>query len=275
MRGIATVATTMNPVTVASFVLLAAHLVALAVQSHSPTTLALVASSLAMFACSFVSAVHLLGVPAALRFVAIAVPVGWFAEQMGASHGWFFGEYDYTAVLGPQLGDVPVVIPLMWFSLAYMGYVIANLIVARRPVDVATRPGDAVLLSFLAAMVVTAFDLGADPYFVFQLEAWVMVVKDGWWFGETIQGFFGWMFVAFVIVHGFRLTLRGTPPVPWRPSSRRHALVPVLMYGGFMVFQMAVSRPMELRTIAFFAMGMPVLCALAVLKQGRWDEARA
>ena len=263
MRGIATARPTMNPVTTASFVFLAAHLVALVVRGYDDTTLALVVSSLLMFACSLSSAVHVLGAKAALKFVAIAVVLGWFAEQMGASHGWFFGEYDYTDVLGPRLGDVPAVIPLMWFSLTYMGYVIANLIVWRAPVDGSPRWFDAVVLSLLAAMVVTAFDLGADPYFVYTLKAWIMVEKDGWWFGETVQGFFGWMFVSFCIVFLFRLTLRHTPPLPWSPVNRRHALVPVLMYAGFMVFQMCVSHPMELRTIAFFAMGMPILCALA------------
>jgi len=263
MRGIATARPTMNPVTTASFVFLAAHLVALVVRGYDDTTLALVVSSLLMFACSLSSAVHVLGAKAALKFVAIAVVLGWFAEQMGASHGWFFGEYDYTDVLGPRLGEVPAVIPLMWFSLTYMGYVIANLIVWRAPVDGSPRWFDAVVLSLLAAMVVTAFDLGADPYFVYTLKAWIMVEKDGWWFGETVQGFFGWMFVSFCIVFLFRLTLRHTPPLPWSPVNRRHALVPVLMYAGFMVFQMCVSHPMELRTIAFFAMGMPILCALA------------
>ena len=39
----------------------------------------------------------------------IAVSFGWFAEQMGSSGGWFFGQYTYTDVLGPRLGDVPLV----------------------------------------------------------------------------------------------------------------------------------------------------------------------
>lgn len=267
MRGTSTAGPTMNPVTTASFVFLAAHLVALVVRGYDDTTLALVVSSLLMFACSLSSAVHVLGAKAALKFVAIAVVLGWFAEQMGASHGWFFGEYDYTDVLGPRIGEVPAVIPLMWFSLCYMGYVIANLVVWRAPVDGSPRWSDAVVLTLLAAMVVTAFDLGADPYFVYTLKAWIMVEKNGWWFGETVQGFFGWMFVSFCIVFLFRLTLRHTPPLPWSPVSRRHALVPVLMYAGFMVFQMCVSHPMELRTIAFFAMGMPILCALAGWQQ--------
>lgn len=251
------------PLPVVSYVLLAGFLVTLAVRSHSETTVALVVSSILMFTFCLASAMHLLGPRPALRFMALAVGLGWFAEQMGASHGWFFGEYDYTDVLGPRLGEVPVVIPMMWFALTYAGYVIANLIVSRAPVDGSTRVSDIAVLSFLSAMIVTAFDLGADPYLVFKLQAWIMVKKDGAWFGETVQGFFGWMFVSFVIVSAFRWSVRARPPQPAARFSRRHAALPLLLYAGFMVFQMALGYPVETRTIAAFAMGIPLVSALA------------
>lgn len=252
-------------VPVLSYVLLAAYLVSMAARSHSESTFALVLSALAMFACCWVSATHLLGPRAALRFIAIAVLFGWFAEQMGASRGWFFGDYDYTDVLGPRIGDVPAIIPLMWFALTYTGYVLSNLIVWRAPVDGDAGLGNAVCMSFLAAMLVTAYDLGADPYMVYHLKAWIMAKTDGWWFGETVQGFFGWMFVAFVIVFGFRLLQRRQAPrvVGGAPIRKRDLAVPLCIYGGSMVFQMANGFPVETRSIAFFAMGIPLLCALA------------
>ena len=248
---------------IAGFVLFGAFLIMMAVRGHNDTTLAIVASSVLMFATCWVSAAHALGARAALRFVIIALSLGWFAEQMGATRGWFFGEYDYTDVLGWRLGEVPAVIPLMWFSLTYIGYVLANLIVWHRAVDDSPSLLDGFALTLLAAMIVTAFDLGADPYFVFTLKAWIMVKTDGGWFGETIQGFFGWMFVAFVIIFLFRLTLRPTTLKRARSFSKRHALVPLGIYAAFMVFQMVVGAPIETRVIAAFAMGIPLLCALA------------
>ena len=170
-----------------SYALFAAFLVAMAVRSNNDTTVAIVASSVLMFAFCWANASHLLGIRAALKFVLIAVTFGWFAEQTGVSHGWFFGRYVYTDVLGWRLGDVPVVIPLMWFALCYTCYVISNLIVWRSAVDGSPRLSDAVFMSLLAAMIVTAFDLGADPYMVYTLKAWIMTKTDGWWFGETIQ----------------------------------------------------------------------------------------
>ncbi len=248
---------------VLSYVLLAGYLVTMAVRTHNDTTIALVIASVIMFACCWASATHLLGVRPALHFVLIAVSFGWFAEQMGSSRGWFFGQYTYTDVLGPRLGDVPLVIPLMWFSLTYAGYVICNLIVWQRPVDGTRGIGNAAMLSFVAAMIVTAFDLGADPYLVYTLKAWIMTKPDGAWFGETVQGFFGWVFVSFVIIFGFRMSVRKLALQPSRPFLRHHALIPLTLYGSNMVFQMMFGNPVEVRSIAPFAMGIPLLCALA------------
>jgi putative membrane protein len=245
-----------------TFILLALSLAALATRGLEDTTRMLIVGSLAMFACAWSSAIHLLGGRAALHFVLIAVTLGWGAEELGSQFGWFFGDYTYTDVLGPTVGSVPFVIPLMWFVLTYIAYVLANLMVWQTPSDGVTPLGQTLTQSFLAAMIVTAYDLGADPYLVFKLKAWIMHKPDGWWFGETLQGFVGWMFVSFTIVFLFRLSLRRRPPVAAAAVSRVHTLVPLAIYGGNMVFQACLGVPVETRTIALFAMGIPLLTAL-------------
>lgn len=248
---------------VLSFVLLSAGMLAFAWRTHNPTTTAIVAASLLMFAACGLSAVHVLGGTAALRFMLLATSLGWLAEELGSRFGWFFGDYTYTPLLGLRLGSVPLVIPMMWFALAYAGYVMANLIVWQRPVAAAPRPGLAGqgFLALLGGFIITAFDLGADPYLVFKLHAWDML-KQGDWFGETMQGFVGWVFVATVILAIFRLV-----PGPIAPAGAvAHplaVLVPVGMYASGMVFQMVWGFPVETRAIAPFAMGIPLLCALA------------
>ncbi|QGZ38580.1 putative membrane protein [Pseudoduganella flava] len=251
-----------------SAALLAAFLAVLVLRGFAETTLLLILSSLFMFAASAASAVHLLGGRATLRFVLIAVVTGWLAEQLGSSYGWFFGDYTYTEVLGPRVGDVPIVIPLMWFGLTYGAYVIANLIVWQAPVDRSEGTGWMLVLALLAALIVTSWDLAADPYFVRTLKAWIMEKQDGWWFGETLQGFVGWAGVSFAIILAFRLTLRRAPIAPALPAARRHVLVPLAIYGGSLVFQVALVEPVELRTVAFFALGVPLLAAACGL--ARW-----
>ena len=250
-----------------------AALLALLLRGWSAGTQLLVASSVLMFLACLASAARVIGPRPALSLVLIALPIGWFAEEMGANYGWFFGSYDYTPVLGPQLGSVPVVIPLMWFALSYIGYVMANLIVWQVPADGPTSIRRSIVMALLAALIVTAYDLGVDPYMVYKLKAWIMVKHDGWWFGETLQGFAGWMLVACSIVLVFRLLLRrlsrrtGTHPAP--STRTRDVLVPLGLYGALMLFEATQGVPVETRTLALFVMGMPLLCALCGLY--RWQ----
>jgi len=251
--------------------LAAAALLALLLRGWNAETHLLVISSVLMFLACLASAARVLGVRSALQLVLIALPVGWFAEEMGASYGWFFGSYDYTPVLGPQLGSVPVVIPLMWFALSWTGYVMANLIVWQVPADGATSVRRSIVMAFLAALIVTAYDLGVDPYMVYKLKAWIMVERNGGWFGETLQGFVGWMLVAFTIVLVFRLIVRRSAPSSVPPARMRDVLVPLGLYGALMLFETTQGVPVETRTIALFVMGTPLFCAACGLY--RWQLA--
>lgn len=251
--------------------LLAAFLVttlarAVVAPAATTTTVLLIVSAVAMFLCCWSSALHLLGARAANTFVALAVPLGWFAEETGARYGWFFGSYRYTDVLGPTISSVPIIIPLMWFALCYVAYILANLMVWQTPVDrrlpVRWSAAHTLVMSVLAAALVTAYDLGADPYMVFTLKAWIMEKTDGGWFGETLQGFVGWMVVAFAIVLLFRLAVRRHPPAAVLPVKGRHTAVPIGIYAGSMLFQACLGTPIETRAIAVFAMGIPLLVAL-------------
>ena len=248
-----------------------AALLAWTAASYPWSTLALVLTSLAWFGLSLWSSRILLGPLATWRFVAIAAALGWFAEEMGSGFGWFFGDYDYTRVLGPRLGTVPIVIPFMWFALCQGALVMASLLFWRRDLPVPGRSA-ALLTAAMAALLVTAFDLGADPYFVFQLQAWIMEKKDGYWFGETVAGFAGWLFVSFSITALFLATGRtAAQGGACAERGRQAGLAPAALFAAMMVFQMAVGDPFALRVVSFFAMGVPALAAAVAWWQ--WDGA--
>lgn len=251
----------------ALYIVLSVALIAWTWRGFDLTATAIMAATLLMFAACFWSASELFGRPAAWRFAALAVPIGWFAEQMGSSHGWFFGSYTYTTVLGPAVGNVPIVIPLMWFALCFIGLVLANLALWQRPVDTSPAWGRVLLGVLVAAMFVTAFDLGADPYFVFVLKAWIMEKKDGGWFGETLQGFVGWMFIGSVILLLFRVLSRPLVAPPVNRCTIWAARVPILLYASAIVFQVCLGYPTEIRVIAIFAMGLPLLIAANAYRQ--------
>ncbi len=252
------------------FVLLAAALTGWTALRWPPLSVALVLASLGLCAGSFWSCHVLLGARAARIFLATGASLGWLAEQLGSTLGWFFGHYTYTEVLGPRLGAVPLVIPLMWFGLTYIGFIMAGLLLWRGMAAPAPGWQAPALTALLAAMIVTAFDLGADPYFVYVLKAWIMQKTDGDWFGETVRGFEGWMLVSFAIVAVFQLLARPAPLAPAGVVARRAALVPVLVYAAMIIFQVAFTQPAALKVVALFAMGIPTVAAAAAWVQ--WTQ---
>ncbi|MBI2771698.1 MAG: carotenoid biosynthesis protein [Burkholderiales bacterium] len=231
-------------------------------------SLVLVTACLVLGGVSLWSCHTLLGPRSTLVFVAAAAVLGWLAEETGVSFGWFFGSYYYTDVLGPRLGAVPLVIPVMWFGLCYTGFAMACLVLWRQPCPPAAGWKAGGLAALLTAMIVTAFDLGADPYFVYVLKAWIMEKKGGGWFGETVKGFEGWMVVSFVITCFFQATARPRLAATGSAAAaRRAALAPILVFSGLIVFQVTQTQPIALRIIAFFAMGIPALIAAVAWSQ--------
>jgi uncharacterized membrane protein len=244
-------------------------LVAMTAMHFSATSTALVAASIGLFMLTAWSANRLLGAQVTLLLMGLALALGWFAEEMGSTRGWFFGRYIYTDVLGFRLGSVPLVIPLMWFALCLIGYVMAHLVLWRQPHSTDKTYWQIGLTSLLAAMLITAFDLGADPYFVYVLKAWIMQKTNGGWFGETLQGFAGWMLISFLIVSIFQILTRGSPAAATK-HTKKAALLPIAIYLSAMLFQMLFGHPTETRAIAFFAMGIPGLISLVAWWQ--WKE---
>lgn len=251
-------------------------LVVRAWQAYPPSTVALVLASLALAGASAWSCHTLAGARTTRVFVLTGLILGWAAEQAGAGWGWFFGHYHYTEVLGPRLGHVPLVIPLMWFGLCHVGWVLGSLLLWQQPVPARASLRGRAAAAVMAALLVTAFDLGADPYFVFVLKAWIMDKTTGAWFGETTKGFAGWLVVSGTIVMVTQLLARPAtsvvaPGTAAAARARWAAAVPLIVYGGLLVFQLVFTRPDAVRVVALFAMGIPLLAALAAWQ--RWRPA--
>ena len=233
------------------------------------------AVSVLMFVTCALNAIHLHGARIALRMIPLAVGIGFFAEYTGEHYGWFFGDYDFTDALGPRVAGVPVVIPLMWFNLTHMCSVLGNVVLYRGPLAPAGLAGQ-LASALVCAMLVTAYDLGADPYMVYVAKAWIMTKTDGAWFGETVQGFAGWTIVSFTIAMAFQWLRRAGGRGERRPApfEKKHALIPMLIYMNLMAFQVLYGHPVETRTIAIYAMGTPLLAALLAYRSWSWDTQR-
>ncbi|GAB4526637.1 MAG: carotenoid biosynthesis protein [Anaerolineae bacterium] len=152
-----------------------------------------------------------------ITFALVAVST-WGAEYLGSTTGFPFGSYDYTDRLQPQIGHVPVLIPLAWFMMLPSAWTVAERLAGRRQI-----------LAYIAisAAAMTAWDLFLDP----QMVGW------GFWVWENPQGYFG---IPWVNYAGWLLTSAVVTVIvrPWRYAM---PVVPLLTIYGVVWFLQSVG----------------------------------
>ena len=144
----------------------------------------------------------------ALELLLCSVAISFVAEWCGIHFGFPFGDrYAYHEDLTPRIfGQVPLFIPIAWFSLLYTALVILESVPPRQKGR--DRTGLKVLL---AASLVTAGDLYLDPLAI-DAKAWVWEIR-GKWFGVPLSNYAGWWLVSGAIYGIFH-----SPLFPGRPS---------------------------------------------------------
>ena len=125
----------------------------------------------------------------ALTFVVVTTGLAFVAEAVGVRTGVPFGDYSYSSSLGPQLLDVPVVVPLAWTMMAY-------------PVFLAARRLTRRWTAVVGSIGLAGWDVFLDP----------QMVADGRWHWShptpslpgihtvPLTNLAGWLGVAFVMM---------------------------------------------------------------------------
>ena len=113
--------------------------------------------------------------------------MGWAVEFVGSRTGLPFGRYRYTDRLQPQLGHVPLVIPVAWLMMLPPAWGVASLITG----------GYGLPFVLVSALAFTAWDLFLDP----QMVGWHLWVweKPGGYFGIPWSNYLGWFLVSAVM----------------------------------------------------------------------------
>jgi putative membrane protein len=239
--------------------------------------------TLFMMLFSVFHAAYVLGWRHTLLFFGITVVASWSYEHVGVETGLIYGAYHYTDALGLKLGHVPIIIPIAWFMMIYPSYIIANLIAGGRQKIIMIR-GDKgnnnysnnrvtllriLGLSFLSAVIMTAWDLVVDPYLSGPTErAWIWE-DGGQYFGVPLHNFGGWLLTTFTIYFLFQLlSERKFQVSPSRPLSIPIILLPLIGYGAMMITNIIPGEPPELRIIGPIVMVIPLaIAAIRLLKK--------
>jgi uncharacterized membrane protein len=143
-----------------------------------------------------------------LVFFAISLIVGNAMENIGVSTGFPFGHYYFTAVMGPKIMNVPIMLGLAYLGMGYLSWTLARVILGdvQAPLD----GKRVVFVPLVAGFIMLAWDLAMDPIWGTVLRAWVWQ-RGGAYFGVPISNFVGWYLTVFVIFQLFAIYLRRWP----------------------------------------------------------------
>lgn len=209
-----------------------------------------------------VHAVYLTGWRRALSFFALTLGISFLMEYLGVKTGLIFGAYHYTDKLDPKLlGTVPLVIPLAYFMVLYPSRMLADLITWGKAAGLTKTFLWSLWTAALAALAMTAWDLGMDPVMVHEVKAWIWH-QPGPWFGIPIHNFVGWFATTFLIALCAELL---EPHMELRPLGRLHRGVialPLLGYGALCAGGPFVGVPTDTRLVLPFTMAIPLIAGL-------------
>lgn len=118
----------------------------------------------------------------------LAFLIGFFIEVAGVHTGMLFGEYTYGDPLGWKMFDVPLLIGVNWFLLAYASLGTASLMLNNKWLQWA-----------LAALIMVSLDFFIEPVAI-ELDFW------DWTGGHIpIRNYIMWFITAFVVQMGLGL----------------------------------------------------------------------
>lgn len=199
------------------------------------------------------------GVKRTLQVFGVAFALSLGAELAGTKTGLPFGVYGYSDLLGYKiLGLVPFNIPTSWF---YM--LVASLAICGRLLTPGHTNVSKWWWAFVAAIVLTAWDVSMDPAMV-KTQHWLWNVPDlsntsaisrfigtPFFYGMPLTNWLGWILTGTVVA---RAMLMIVTPVEWA-TVIAPSRIPLVLYGVNGVLPIAIC----------FAQDMPVAGVLGLL----------
>jgi putative membrane protein len=171
------------------------------------------------------------GVRRALIVFALVPIIAWVSEFVGHNTGFPFGAYKYTDRLQPQIGDVPILVPLAWLMMLPPAWAITTLIVRGRGNGTYGR----IRFAAVTALVFTAWDLFLDPQMV-AWGLWRWTNPEGLtYFGIPIVNYGGWLLVSFTMTFIVSLVI-GIRDLPLYPLIVIYVITWALSTIGLIVF---------------------------------------
>lgn len=179
----------------------------------------------------------------------IVLVLAWMIEWLGVMTGFPFGDYHYTEILRPKLGNVPWLIPIAWLMMLVPSWAVGQ--AALGGIRERLKGLYWVTLAVISGAAFTAWDLYLDPQMTERgLWSWE---HPGGYFGIPWVNFGGWWLSAALIT----LILRPAN-LPQRPLIVIYTLTWAFQAVGLGIFWGQPGPALA----GFLAMGVFVLLAV-------------
>lgn len=112
-------------------------------------------SVIAFAAASFMHCLEVSDVKFAATRAVVVLSAGFMLEYVGSTTGLLFGNYSYSAMLQPQIANVPLAVMLAWFMMAWPAAFVSQVISSKRW-----------LRAVFGGALMTSWDFFLDPQMV-------------------------------------------------------------------------------------------------------------
>lgn len=214
----------------AAVIVFAAFRVLMGVISDGPVArIAPFVSTFLIFGFALFHGIKRYGFKDTLIFFMITFLIGWLYENISVISGFPFGHYYYTQVLGPKLWHVPLYIMFAYFATGYLAWTMGHILLDK--FDNHIRRAEIFLIPFIAAFVMTLWDICTDPYCSTINKFWIWT-DGGAYFGVPLVNFLGWYLCVYTIygLFAFYLARKSRVVTAAISESRTFWVLPVLMY---------------------------------------------
>ena len=208
----------------------------------------------------FVHACMIIGRPAAIKMFLIGIIGAFlFEEFVGLQSGLYY----FTDLMGPRIDKAPLAIGLSWMAVFYMGWFMANLVCDGAPSPRKNSIPRIIVKAAVAALIVSASDLAADPVSV-EGGLWVWV-DGGPFFGVPYSNYIGWFFVGTIILSIIGIVNRSNcdESIDFAPfGPKLCSIAPLLAFGLMGITFIVGNYAGIMGVVEFYAMGATFLIAL-------------
>ena len=208
----------------------------------------------------FAHACMIIGRSAAIKMFLIGIIGAFlFEEFVGLQSGLYY----FTDLMGPRIDKAALAIGLSWMAVFYMGWFMANLMCDGAPSPRRNSIPRIIVKAAVAALIVSASDLAADPVSV-EGGLWVWV-DGGPFFGVPYSNYIGWFFVGTIILSIIGIVNRSNcdESIDFAPfGPKLCSIAPLLAFGLMGITFIDGNYAGIMGVVEFYAMGATFLIAL-------------